>query len=126
MSQPNPMQLSKIEAKALTIENVLSIKRPDCNMYNDCLTMASKGGWKGFGCSACTAYQVISLERRLQDNEGLEEALCAAKNVEEEGNAGRKRGVKAGADNKRCALAIVPNAVDDEDDDEDEENSVAC
>lgn len=108
----NPMQLTKIQAMQLTRENVTSVKHVDCAFYNDCLSVAVRGNWKGFGCSSCTAYQAMDVEQKVQDILGIHAALAASENEEKDGCAGRKRGVRPGADAKvRRHLNIVPEPI---------------
>lgn len=108
----NPIQLSKVQSQQLTRETVIGVKQLDCAFYNDCLTVAVKGSWKGFGCASCTAYQAMDVEQRVQDMLGIHAAIAASENEHKEGCAGRKRGVRPGADAKtRRHLNIVPDAL---------------
>jgi len=106
-----PVQLSKDETSALTYKDVEQVKRLDCSFYNDCLDVAVKGNWAGFGCSNCSAYQAMDIEQRVQDVLALRVAQTAAEHVGTSGKANRRRGVKPGADAKvRKRLRVVQDA----------------
>jgi hypothetical protein len=92
--------LTKAEQDALTKETVSKVKMLDCAFYNACLTEAARLDWPGFGCSGCTAFALMDVEQRVQDVINLQGALFAAENLDKEGNAGRKYGVKPGVDAK--------------------------
>lgn len=104
-----PMPLCEEDANALTAENVDSIKRTDCSMYNECLDQADIADWAGFSCEHCKAYQAITAEQREMDVERLITAHIAAERLEKNGCVNRKRGMKPGADAKvnRYRLPVI-------------------
>lgn len=111
----HPVQLSRQQLEDVDWTNISSIKRLDCAMYNACMTEARDGNWRNFTCNECKAFEIMEPEQRAQDLFQLLGARAAAKNEEETGCAGRKRGVRPGADAKvRRRLALVPmNKTDD-------------
>jgi hypothetical protein len=80
--------------------DVTKVKNLDCTYYNDCMTIARNGDWPGFGCKECQAYVPMEVDQRVSDMLTLNALDTAAENAEKEGCAGRKRGVKPGADAK--------------------------
>ncbi len=102
----NPVPLSEQEAKRIyklrftdpTL--VLKVKQQDCVFYRSCLDIADKNDWPQFCCTACTAFKAISLEQKKWDFEQCLAIDDAIDNVENTGNAGRRRGVKPGADSR--------------------------
>jgi len=84
-----------------------TVKKTQCQFYNSCLTHAVRNGWDQFGCDQCRAYQEIGAFQKMQDLEGLQMVQFAADHAMEHGNAGRKRGVKPGAEAKPRRSFVV-------------------
>jgi len=108
----NPRELNEDEARilrgvesgALNAKMVESVKRPDCTIYNACLSQAISGKWKGFSCASCTAYSAPTQFQKESDMLALRALDTAAELVEEFGKVNRVRGVKPGADAKRTVV----------------------
>jgi hypothetical protein len=97
---PHPIQLSESQLSQVSIDEIEKVKNLDCALYNSCLTLARDGGWEGFGCAECTAYVEAPVDQLASDMLALIALGTASENEEEYGCAGRKRGVKPGADAK--------------------------
>ena len=103
-----PVELTREAVAELSERTVAQVRRLDCSMYNTCLDVAVSGDWAGFGCSGCKAYEaVVDPEQRMHDILALRAAAEAAENVERIGKAGRRIGVKPGADAKRSVKLKV-------------------
>lgn len=98
--KPSPMQLTLDQVEQLTVYDIEKVKNLDCVMYNDCLTLARDGDWAGFGCHSCSAYVEPEPHQKVSDMLALIALDTASENEEENGCAGRKRGVRPGADAK--------------------------
>lgn len=94
---PNPVSMDMGNVYA---DEVTTVKNLDCAMYNDCLTLARDKDWDGFGCAECSAFVMAAFDQRVSDALALIALDTASENEEEFGCAGRKRGVKPGADAK--------------------------
>lgn len=111
----HPVALTKEEAARLTMDTIELVKRGDCSFYNCCMDQAIKENWPNFGCQSCTAYQAIDSMQKEWDLYQLLMLQAAADNIMDQGNAGRKRGVKPGADAKTAkdrAFTANPPASD--------------
>jgi hypothetical protein len=95
-------------------DTVSEVKRGDCTFYNCCLDQAEKENWPNFGCQNCTAYQAIDPTQREWDLYQLLMLQAAADNVMGQGNAGRKRGAKPGADAKLRVWIDAPSVENSE------------
>jgi len=84
-----------------------AMKKTKCQFYNSCLGHAVQNRWDQFGCDQCLAYQEIDAFQKMQDLEGLQMVQFAADHAVEFGYAGRKRGVKPGAEAKTRRPLIV-------------------
>jgi hypothetical protein len=96
---PTPFALVK-DAETGCFEGAASVKHVDCALYNECLDVAIKGNWKGFGCSECKAYCEAPQSQKYQNMLGLLAMRLASDNVIKMGHAGRTFGVKPGVDAK--------------------------
>jgi len=107
-----PEQLEAMEQARNTgqLNVVLRIKSPDCAFYNDCLTIARDGNWEGFGCRQCSSFEAPDSEQRVSDVLAIAALMQASEHEAKTGCAGRKRGVKPGADAKipKRKLRLVP------------------
>lgn len=100
VAAPRPIQLSIAQVASISMDDVQAVKNLHCAYYNDCLTVARDGNWKGFGCQECTAFIEMPPDQRMSDMVTLIALDAASENAEELGCAGRKRGVRPGADAK--------------------------
>lgn len=87
-------------------------KKYQCRFYNACLDHAVNADWEQFGCDSCRAFQEVDSFQKAWDIECLFAIQFAADHAAEHGFAGRKRGVKPGADAKvrRRHLPVVPDS----------------
>ena len=99
---PAPVAISA----RLYAEDVSSVRMLDCTLYGDCLSVADKNDWSGFGCAECQAFQAHDQFQRESDVTSLRALDMASENFERTGCAGRKRGVKPGT--RRKLKAILP------------------
>jgi len=93
--------LRGVESGSLSARMVESVKRPDCTIYNACLSQAISGKWAGFSCADCTAYEAPDQFQKECDMLALRALGTAAEMLDENGKVNRIRGVKPGADAKR-------------------------
>lgn len=93
--------LRGVESGALNARMVESVKKPDCTMYNACLSQAISGKWAGFSCGSCVAYAAPDQFQKECDMLALRALGTAAEMLDENGKVNRIRGVKPGADAKR-------------------------
>jgi hypothetical protein len=69
---PRPTQAERIEDPRLAP----SQRRLDCQRYDGCVDAALAGGWRGFHCNACQAYEPLTPTQRLADFYALLELLA--------------------------------------------------
>lgn len=54
-----------------TDDDAARARRLDCAHVGQCLVIADRAGWRGFGCGSCTAYQRPDAAQREADRDGL-------------------------------------------------------
>jgi hypothetical protein len=67
LTAPKPTACPRIEDP----DQVESLRRLDCQRYDDCLDIAIAAGWSGFHCNSCQAYQPLTPSERLRDHEAI-------------------------------------------------------
>jgi hypothetical protein len=70
--RPRPTQAPRLEDPNLVPQH----RRLDCQAYDGCIDLAVEGGWDGFHCNACQAYEPLTPQQRAKDLHSILEMLA--------------------------------------------------